>query len=101
MRSFADINEKYELEIERVVKMIEKEKAIIVLLQFPDALKPYSTAIAEEIEKQAKCICLIWLSTCFGACDIPQVEHIKPKIDLIVQFGHSAWGYKNENLKEL
>jgi len=94
-KSFAEIEKEYELEIEKIVKTIKKEKAKTVLLQFPDGLKPYSTVIADELEKRLKeqkikAEIFIWLGSCFGACDIPiEVGNIKPKIDLIVQFGHS------------
>jgi len=104
---FSDIDKKYDLEIDKIVRTIEKEKVKIVLLQFPDGLKPYATVIADEIEKRLKehkikAEILIWLGSCFGACDVPiQVENLKPKIDLIVQFGHSAWDYKQEKIKTL
>jgi len=91
--SILDIEEKYELEIDKIVKTIRKDKAKLVLLQFPDGLKPYSTVIAYEIEKKADCKCLIWLGDCFGACDVPDVSNLKQKIDLIIQFGHSAWKF--------
>ena len=93
--SISDIEEKYELELKRIAKAIKKDKAKLVLLQFPEGLKPYSTVIADEIEKKADCRCIIWLGDCFGACDIPDVSNLKQKIDLIIQFGHSAWNYKN------
>ena len=101
-KTFKEIDREYDLEIEKIVKTVKKEKAKTVLLQFPDGLKPYSTVIADELEKRLeeqkiKVEVLIWLGSCFGACDVPvQVERLKPKIDLIVQFGHSAWDYKKE-----
>ena len=66
-------------------------KAKLVLLQFPDGLKPYSTVVADYLEENTdKTQFLIWLGDCFGACDTPVgLEKIKPKIDLLVQFGHS------------
>lgn len=102
-KSISELDREYDLELDRIVRTIKKEKAKLVILQFPDGLKPYATVIAEEIEKKAKCTCLIWLGSCFGACDVPvQVENIKPKIDLIIQFGHSAWNYnKKSNIKVL
>jgi len=97
-KAFSEIDEKYELEIEKIVKTIKKEKAKRVLLQFPDGMKPWATAIADEISKKSNdnnVEVLIWLGSCFGACDVPlQVE--KLGVDLIVQFGHSAWDYKNK-----
>lgn len=94
-KTFNEINEKYELEIEKIVKTIAKEKAKKVLLQFPEGMKPYSTVICDEIENRTKAQCFIWLGTCFGACDIP-LEVDKIGVDLIVQFGHSSWSYGKE-----
>ncbi len=96
LKSIYEIEREYELEIDKIVKTIKKNKAKLVLLQFPDGLKPYATIIAEEIEnrmkKQGRKVeVLIWFGSCYGACDVPSVEKLKPKIDLIVQFGHSAW----------
>lgn len=93
-----EIEREYELEIGKIVKTIKKEKAKKVLLQFPDGLKPYSTVIVEEIEKKSGCECIIWMGTCFGACDIPlEVERLS--VDLIVQFGHSPCKYKKKDIK--
>ena len=94
-RSFEKVDSMYELEIDRIVKTIKKQKSKIVLLQFPEGLKPYSQAICDIIEKKAKCQCLIWMGTCFGACDVPMdVERLG--VDLIVQFGHSNWSYSKK-----
>jgi len=92
LKELQNIQEKYDLEIEKIVENIKKEEAKLILLQFPDGMKPYATSISEEIENKTNCQCLIWMGSCFGACDIPQqIERIKPKIDMIIQFGHSVW----------
>ena len=97
-KSIYEIEREYELEIEKIVKTIKKQKAKLVLLQFPDGIKPYSTVIADEIERRCKekkmnVECLIWLGSCYGACDVPNVENLG--VDLVVQFGHSKWDYKD------
>jgi len=89
-----ELMQKYDLEIERVVKTIRKEKAKLVLLQFPDGLKPVATKVAGILESKTNAKILIWMGSCFGACDIPNIEHLRPKIDLIIQFGHSEWPCK-------
>ena len=94
-KTFEEINDKYDLEMERIVKTIKSENAKNVLLQFPEGMKPYSTIICEEIENKTKAQCFIWLGTCFGACDVP-VEIEKLGVDLIIQFGHSNWEYSKE-----
>ncbi len=93
-KSFSEIDEKYELEIERIVETIKKQSAKRVLLQFPDGLKPYATSVAGELEKQSPDTeFLIWFGSCFGACDIP-LETEGLGVDLIIQFGHSEWASK-------
>ena len=85
-----DLDEKYDLELERVVSEIKKSRANLVLLQFPDGLKPYATAVVDFLESKTNAEFLIWFETCYGACDTPVgLEKIKPKIDLIIQFGHN------------
>lgn len=102
-KSFAELEKEYDLEINRIVKTIGREKAKKILLQFPDGLKPYSDVIAREIENKLKngAEILIWFGSCFGACDVPlQAENLG--VDLIVQFGHSVWKYnKKKGIKVL
>lgn len=80
----------YNLEIDKIIRKIEKQKAKVICLQLPDGLKQKATEIASEIEGKSKAKCLIWLGSCFGACDLP-LDIKKLGIDLLVQFGHSAW----------
>lgn len=87
-----ELNEKYELELDKVVENIKKQKAKFVLLQFPDGLKLYSTDIVDYLREKTnnKVEFLIWFNTCFGACDIPVLsKEIEKKIDLTIQFGHN------------
>ena len=87
-----ELNEKYDLEFERVLNEIKKSNAKIVLLQFPDGLKPYATSIVDRLEQETnnKVKFMIWLGTCFGACDVPNLPK-ETNIDLVVQFGHASW----------
>ena len=93
-KSIQEINEIYDLEIDKIVKTINKEKINRVLLQFPEGLKPYSQVICDEIENKLnnKVECMIWLGDCYGGCDVPNVDDLG--VDLIVQFGHSKWAFK-------
>ena len=93
-KTIREIEQEYDLEILRIVKTIKKQKAKIVLLQFPDGMKPYAATITEYLEKQLpKTRFLIWLGSCFGACDVPNLPSAL-KVDMIVQFGHSKWKFK-------
>lgn len=88
-KSIQEINEIYDLEMDKIVGQIKKSRAKRVLLQFPDGMKPYAQVICDEISQRANCECFIWLSTCFGACDTP--VGVEGVVDLVVQFGHTEW----------
>lgn len=91
--SLQDFQENYETDFPEIEQKIKKSRAKIVILQFPDGLKPYSLAVKDFLQnKFPKTIFTIWLGSCFGACDIPPVEG--KGIDLVIQFGHSEWKEK-------
>jgi 2-(3-amino-3-carboxypropyl)histidine synthase len=90
MKTLKELNEIYDLELDKVVANIKKNKAKLVLLQFPDGLKQSATAVVDYLESKTNAEFLIWLDTCYGACDTPVgLEKIKPKIDMMIQFGHN------------
>ena len=80
----------YDLELNKAVKEIKSSNAKLVCIQLPDGLKPKASEIKEKIEKETKADVVIWLGSCFGACDIPQ-DLEKLKIDLLIQWGHSKF----------
>lgn len=88
-KSISDIEKEYDLEIDRVINNIKKikKKNPKVLLQFPDGLKPYANSVVQELEKRCNAELFIWLGSCFGACDTPDIKGF----DLLIQFGHSPW----------
>jgi 2-(3-amino-3-carboxypropyl)histidine synthase len=92
MKNIQDLEKNYELEIERIIKEIKSSKAKRVLLQFPDGFKPYASSITEKLQDLTnnKVNFLIWMSSCFGACDIPNISK-EMNIDLLIQFGHSKF----------
>lgn len=85
---FEQFNEKYDLELKKIINEINKTKAKLVLLQFPDGLKPYATVVVDFLEEKTRANFLIWFGSCFGACDTPVGLKNIP-IDLVIQFGHS------------
>ena len=90
--SIDEINERYDLELDRIIIEIKRKKANLVLLQFPDGLKPYATTIVDYLEEKTnkKVDFLIWFGSYYGACDIPVLgKELEKKIDLVIQFGHS------------
>ncbi len=82
----------YDFEIDGIIENIRKKKAKKVLLQLPEGLKPFALRIVDEVEEKTKATCFIWFGSCYGACDLP-VLPIADKIDLVVQFGHSRFGF--------
>ncbi|MBU1946496.1 MAG: diphthamide synthesis protein [Nanoarchaeota archaeon] len=80
----------YELELNKAVNKIKKNKAKLVLIQIPDGLKPNAELIKKELESKTDADVLIWMGSCFGSCDVP--ENVKKLgVELIIQWGHSEW----------
>jgi len=89
-KTIGEIEKDYDLELNKVISKIKNRNAKLVLLQLPDGLKPYATSIVDYLRKKTSAEFLIWLGSYFGACDIPiGLESIRPKIDLVIQFGHN------------
>ena len=80
---------KYDLELEKAVKLIKKKKAKTVVIQLPDGLKPEAKEIHNYLGKNTSAKVIIWLGSCYGACDTPDVK----EADLLIQWGHSEWKY--------
>jgi len=76
---------KYDLELEKVIRRIKKSRAKTVCIQLPDGLKPLAMQISDVLKKNTKADILIWAGSCFGACDIPNIN-----VDLLIQWGHSG-----------
>ena len=80
----------YDIEMEKVIERIKKDNAKKVCLQLPDGLKPRAKEIQSEIKKSTDADVIIWMGSCYGACDVPlQIERIG--VDLLIQWGHSTW----------
>lgn len=80
----------YDLELGRVIERIRNENSKLVCIQLPDGLKPRADEIQHAIEKDTEAKTIIWMGSCFGACDVPlQVERMG--VDLLIQWGHSVW----------
>jgi len=94
-KTIEEVEEIYDLELFKVISEIKKAKAKLVLLQFPDGLKPYATAVVDYLKNKTKKVeFIIWLGTCYGACDTPLgIEKclvIKINFVLIQTFLHPA-----------
>ena len=90
MKTIKDLEKNYSVDFERIISEIKKQKAKFVLLQFADGLKPYATSVVDFLEEKTGAEFLIWLGSCFGACDTPILpKELERKIDLVVQVGHN------------
>lgn len=61
-----------ELELGKLIEKIKANKVKRVCVQLPDGLKPQAKYIQEKIKENTDAEVLIWLGSCFGACDIPE-----------------------------
>lgn len=84
------IESDYDLELDSVIREIKKMKAKMVCIQLPDGLKNKAIEIVNILEEKTSAKVLIWMGTCFGACDLPQGLE-KLGVDLLIQWGHSEW----------
>lgn len=78
----------YNLELSEAIKQINKQKAKTVCIQLPEGLKPRAKEIADKIEKETSAKVIIWMGSCFGACDVPD---LKDKASLLIQWGHNEF----------
>jgi len=80
----------YDLELENVTEQIKKNRAKLVCIQLPDGLKPKAKEIADHIKEKTDAEPIIWLGSCYGACDTP-IGLERLNIDMLIQWGHSEW----------
>ena len=77
----------YDLELDKAVKAVKENNAKKVVIQLPDGLKPEAKKIVDAIEKETGAEVLIYLGSCYGACDFPA----NIKADLLIQWGHALF----------
>lgn len=87
----------YNLNLKKAVAEIKKAKSKLVCIQLPDGLKPKAQEISEFIEANTKAKTIIWLGSCFGACDLPSgLENLG--IDMVIQWGHTTFEWKRQKV---
>lgn len=79
----------YDLELKKAAETIKKKKAKTVVIQLPDGLKPKAKEITDYLKENTSADIIIWLGSCYGACDTPDIK----QADLLIQWGHSKWEY--------
>jgi 2-(3-amino-3-carboxypropyl)histidine synthase len=102
----------WDLETERVINEIERTDAKRILFQAPEGLKLSVEREMEKIKKyfenknkitknkedNKKLELIIWGETCFGACDLCDVELKYLNIDLIIHYGHEELPYSKPEI---
>ena len=83
-------SEPHDISIEAVVKSLKERGCKRVLMQFPEGLKRRAVQVKDAIAEAVDTQVIIHADTCYGACDLPFVQHMG--IELIIQFGHSEMG---------
>jgi len=84
----------FDFDLDKVADRINIEKAKLVCIQLADGLKPRAVEVQKYLEDKTKSRVLIWLGSCFGACDVP-IELKELNIDMLIQFGHNDFGYEH------
>ncbi len=80
----------YKLELEKVVEEIKNKNSKKVLIQLPDGLKKQAEEIVDYVREKTDAEVFVWLSSCYGACDLPLGLNTLG-VDLLVQFGHNKY----------
>lgn len=78
---------KFELDMDKVVSIIEERGAKKIGLQLPAGLSRSALKIAKKIEYLTGAIVLISGNHCYGACDVD--EFLQREVDLLFHFGHA------------
>ena len=81
----------YNLEEQRIVEEIKKQKAKRVLLQLPEGLKKEAPRLANILQEKTQATILVSGEPSWGACDLSVDEAKRLSIDLIVHFGHAPF----------
>ncbi|RLF24589.1 MAG: diphthamide biosynthesis enzyme Dph2 [Thermoprotei archaeon] len=85
----------YELELERICKIVEIVRARRVLVQMPDGLKRYAINIMKFLQDRLPHVLLMFSSSkSYGSCDIAFDEAMALNADLIVHLGHTPRRYE-------
>ncbi|NYT00325.1 MAG: diphthamide biosynthesis enzyme Dph2 [Methanocellales archaeon] len=78
---------KFDLDIDKVVSIIEERCAKKIGLQLPSGLSRSALKIAKKIEDLTGATVLISGNHCYGACDVD--EFLQREVDILFHFGHA------------
>ena len=83
----------FDLELDKLLSRIKEKDHKTVLIQLPDGLKTKAKVIVDTVRKETGAECIVWLGSCYGACDIPMgVQQLG--VDMVVQWGHNPFRKK-------
>jgi len=85
----------YDLETDRLIARIKEKGHKTILIQLADGIKPRAAEVVDKIRKETDAECLIWLGSCFGACDVPFGLN-QLGVDFVVQWGHNFFRKRQE-----
>ncbi|HVO77563.1 MAG TPA: diphthamide synthesis protein, partial [Methanomassiliicoccales archaeon] len=77
----------YDFALPEVASFIERRKAKLVALQFPEGLVSHANGIIEELERRTGARFIVLADPCYGACDV-NLDYSR-YADALVHFGHS------------
>jgi len=81
----------YEIDLDELVRTIQKKHMKRILLQLPEGLKSISQGLVDIITQRTAVQVLLIADPCYGACDLPCIDHIRLLgIDAIVHIGHTC-----------
>ncbi|MDI6916563.1 MAG: diphthamide biosynthesis enzyme Dph2 [Thermoplasmatales archaeon] len=75
---------KYDFELEKICKILNKKKYKKIMVQIPEGLKIYHEKIVGKIEGETDAVVILSGAPCYGACDI-----VENDADFLVHVGHS------------
>jgi 2-(3-amino-3-carboxypropyl)histidine synthase len=79
----------YDLETDRIVKIIKDKGYSFVGLQLPEGLKDRAVEIADAVRDKTDCDVIISAAPCFGACDLADDSMRCLGVEVLFHFGHA------------
>jgi 2-(3-amino-3-carboxypropyl)histidine synthase len=83
----------YNFEHRRVARFLKKHKVRRTAVQLPAGLRPHLSEIIATFEG-AGADAIILADSCYGACDVADVQAKRLGCDALVQYGHSDMGLR-------
>lgn len=87
----------YDLDLERVVELVNARGAKRVLIQAPDGLKQYVKDLCENLNEHGA-MAIVSGDPCFGGCDLAYSEASFIGADLLVHIGHQEFQHGGDKI---